>query len=127
MADKDYYSILGISRTASEKEIKAAYRKLARKYHPDVNPGDKQAEARFKEINNAHDILSDPDKRKKYDAYGDQWEHADQFGNARAGRRGGQGGAFNFAGGSGIDFEDILGSMFGGGFSGAQTRGGGGG
>ena len=128
MADKDYYSILGISRTASEKEIKAAYRKLARKYHPDVNPGDKQSEARFKEINNAHDVLSDPDKRKKYDMYGDQWEHANDFARARGGRRGGQdSGGFNWAG-SGIDFEDILGGMFGGGFSSPQGgRGGGGG
>jgi curved DNA-binding protein len=64
---RDYYAILGISKTASPEEIKQAFRKLARKYHPDVNPGNKQAEARFKEINEAYEVLSDPDKRKKYD------------------------------------------------------------
>ena len=71
---KDYYSILGISKTASPEEIKQAFRKLARKYHPDVNPGNKQAEARFKEINEAYEVLSDPDKRKKYDQYGQYWK-----------------------------------------------------
>ena len=119
-ATKDYYSILGVSKNASEKEIKQAYRRLARKYHPDVNPGDKQAESRFKEINVAHEVLSDPDKRKKYDMYGDQWEHADQFANARGYRRrnGGQDAdAFDWGGGN-INFDDILGGMFGGGFGG---------
>ncbi len=76
---KDFYEVLGVARSATEKEIKAAYRKLARKYHPDVNPGDKAAEARFKEINQAYEVLSDPEKRKKYDRWGDQWELADQF------------------------------------------------
>ncbi len=79
MAAKDYYQILGIKRGASEKEIKQAYRKLARKYHPDVNPGDKSAEAKFKEINAAYEVLSDPEKRKKYDRYGENWQYADQF------------------------------------------------
>jgi DnaJ-class molecular chaperone len=79
MAKKDYYKTLGINRTASEKEIKQAYRQMARKLHPDVNPGDKTAEAKFKEVNEANDVLSDPEKRKKYDQYGDMWEHADQF------------------------------------------------
>lgn len=117
MPPKDYYSILGVSKTASEKEIKQAYRRLARKYHPDVNPGDKQAEERFKEINTAHEVLSDPEKRKKYDVYGDQWEHADQFANASTwagkGRQAaGQQGPFGFGGD--IDFEDLLGGIFGG-------------
>ncbi len=71
---KDYYAILGVPRNATEKEIKAAYRKLARQYHPDVNPGDKQAEERFKEINEAYQVLSDPEKRAAYDRYGEQWQ-----------------------------------------------------
>jgi DnaJ-class molecular chaperone len=84
MAGKDYYKILGVKRGASEQEIKQAYRKLARKLHPDVNPGDKTAEARFKEVNEAYEVLSDKDKRAKYDVYGDQWQHADQFAGAGA-------------------------------------------
>jgi DnaJ-class molecular chaperone len=73
MEYKDYYKILGVNKKASDKEIKSAYRKLARKYHPDVNPGDKTVEAKFKEINEAHAVLSDPEKRKKYDALGPDW------------------------------------------------------
>ena len=85
MAGKDYYQILGVSKNATEKEIKQAYRRLARKHHPDVNPGDKSAEARFKEINAAYEVLSDPEKRKKYDKYGENWQYADQFEKAGAG------------------------------------------
>jgi len=95
MAGKDYYAVLGVSRTASEQEIKQAYRRLARQYHPDVNQGDKSAEARFKEINQAYEVLSDPDKRKKYDQYGDQWQYAEQFEKARA--QGGTGGFEGFS------------------------------
>jgi len=69
MAGKDYYQILGVNRNASEKEIKQAYRRLARKHHPDLNPGDKSAEAAFKEINAAYEVLSNPEKRKKYDQF----------------------------------------------------------
>ncbi len=73
MPSKDYYAILGVGRSAPEKEIKQAYRRLARRYHPDVNPGNKSAEAKFKEINEAYEVLSDPEKRQKYDSLGDQW------------------------------------------------------
>ncbi len=84
MPAKDFYNILGVPRNASEKDIKQAYRRLARKHHPDVNPGDKSAESRFKEINQAHEVLSDPEKRKKYDQFGENWQHADQFAKAGA-------------------------------------------
>ena len=82
MAGTDYYSILGVKRNASEPEIKRAYRRLARKYHPDVNPDDNSAEAKFKEINEAYEVLSDKEKRQKYDRFGDQWQYADQFAKA---------------------------------------------
>ena len=75
----DYYKILGIDKKASADDIKKAYRKLARKYHPDLNPNDKEANKKFQQINEAHEVLSDPDKRKKYDQYGKDWKHADQF------------------------------------------------
>ena len=82
MAGRDYYNILGVKRDAGEQEIKRAYRRLARKHHPDVNPGDKTAEAKFKEINEAYEVLSDKEKRHKYDQFGDQWQYADQFAQA---------------------------------------------
>ncbi len=118
MAGKDYYAILGVKRDAGEAEIKKAYRRLARKHHPDVNPGDKSAEARFKEINEAYEVLSDSEKRRKYDQFGDQWQYADQFTKAGA-----QGPAADFAtGGQSFNFEGDIGSLFGDLFQGFGTR-----
>lgn len=90
---KDYYKILGVPKTATEKEIKAAYRSLARKFHPDVNPGDKTAEDKFKDVGEAYDVLSDTDKRSKYDQFGDQWKSYSQGGgfSPNAGTSGGGG------------------------------------
>ncbi len=83
MAGKDYYKILGVDRSTSERDIKQAYRKLARQYHPDVNPGDKSTGEKFKQINEAYEVLSDKENRKKYDKYGDRWQYADQFEQAQ--------------------------------------------
>ncbi len=85
MAKKSYYETLGINRNATEKEIKQAFRKLARKCHPDVNPANQEAEARFKEINEAYEVISDKAKRQKYDQYGEQWQHAEQFARSQTG------------------------------------------
>jgi molecular chaperone DnaJ len=116
MAGKDYYQILGVNRNASEKEIKQAFRRLARKYHPDLNSGDKSAEAKFKEINAAYEVLSNPEKRKKYDQFGEQWEYADQFaksgGQERVRWDFGKGGT-TFEYGDLSGFGDILSSLFG--------------
>jgi len=112
----DYYQKLGLKKGATEEEIKKAYRKLARKLHPDVNPTDKEANKKFQELNEANEVLSDPEKRKKYDQYGKDWQHSEQFEQARqSGRRsapnGGQDFSGNFEGG---DFSDFFSSMFGG-------------
>jgi DnaJ-class molecular chaperone len=115
---KDYYSILGVSKTADEKEIKSAYRKLARKYHPDVNPGDKSAEEKFKEISEAHEILSDPHKRSQYDRFGEQWKmysqagQGDPFAGARTGA-GAQAGGYTINLGE-ESLQDLFESLFGG-------------
>ncbi len=111
MAYTDYYKILGISKTASEEDIKKAYRKLARKMHPDLNPNDKEAHKKFQQINEANEVLSDPEKRKKYDQYGEQygenWEKAEEFEKAR------QSGAYSGQGRSGQSTNPF--SDFGGG------------
>ena len=83
MAFIDYYKILGITKKATEADIKKAYRKLARKYHPDLNPNDKVAEKKFKEINEANEVLSNPENRKKYDQYGEHWQHAEEYEKAK--------------------------------------------
>ena len=106
MAEKrDYYEVLGVDKNADDATIKKAFRKLAKKYHPDANPGDKEAEARFKECNEAYAVLSDPEKRKAYDTYG----HAAFDPNSAAGQSTGYGG-FDFGG---MDFSDIFGDLFG--------------
>ncbi len=120
MAFIDYYKILGLTKSASEKDIKTAYRKLARKYHPDLNPNDKEAEKKFKEINEANEVLSHPENRKKYDDYGKDWKHAEEFEKAKQQqqyKRSAQGSSGNY---SQEDFSDFFESMFGGARSGPQ-------
>jgi DnaJ-class molecular chaperone len=124
---KDYYKTLGVPKTATEKEIKAAYRKLARKHHPDMNPGNKQAEAKFKEINEAYEVLSDPEKRKRYEEVGSDWSSYAQRGPAAGWPPGGgrvhvdMGG---FGGEEAGGFSDFFRTIFGGGgFGGAGTEG----
>jgi len=121
----DYYKTLDVSKSATETEIKKAYRKLARKYHPDLNPNDKEAEKKFKEINEANEVLSNPENRKKYDKYGKDWQHADEFEKAgyNPNQQGsGQQSSSDFSGGdfsgfggdfSGSDFSDFFNSMYG--------------
>lgn len=132
MAYIDYYGVLGVNKTASQDEIKKAFKKLARKYHPDLNPNDPSAKQKFQEINEANEVLSDPEKRKKYDAYGENWKHADEFeaqkqryqqqGGGNTGGFGGMGGGYwssadggfsgNFNGDEG-EFSDFFESLFG--------------
>ena len=121
MAEKrDYYEVLGIGKNATDAEIKSAYRKLAKKYHPDLNPGNKEAEEKFKEVNEANDVLSDPQKRQRYDQFG--FASVDpNYAAANGGGAGGFGGGFG-----GVDLGDIFGDIFGGGFGGGFSGFGGG-
>ena len=135
MAFIDYYSILGLDRKASADDIKKAYRKLARKYHPDINPNNAEAHAKFQQVNEANEVLSDPEKRKKYDEYGENWKHGEEYEKARQqqSRNGGfadfggfgGGGNYQYSGGfSGDDmggFSDFFENLFGGRGGSAQS------
>lgn len=131
MAYIDYYQVLGVDKKASQADIKKAYRKLARKHHPDLNPNDATAKDKFQAINEANEVLSDPEKRKKYDEYGENWKHADEFeaqkqarqqaGAGGFGAGGFGGGGFGGSDGNAGDFSDFFEQMFG-----HRTRGGGG-
>ena len=121
----DYYKLLELDKSASQADIKKAYRRLARKYHPDLNPNDKNAQLRFQQVNEANEVLSDPEKRKKYDEYGKDWKHADQFEEARrqqaasgggfGGGFGGSGQSYSYSGSFDDDtFSDFFEQMFGG-------------
>ena len=130
MAYTDYYQILGVSKSATDEDIKKAYRKLARKLHPDLNPHDKDAHKKFQQINEANEVLSDPEIRKKYDQYGEDWKNAEQF--EKAGRSGGSRGghhqsrgedAFSDFGGGAGEYSDFFEQMFGTGRRNAKFRG----
>lgn len=114
----DYYKILGLDKKASADDVKKAYRKLARKYHPDVNPNNKEAHKKFQEINEANEVLSDPEKRKKYDQYGKDWKHAEEFEKARQQQKqraySGGGREESFYGGEESNFSEFFESLFGG-------------
>src|ERR1700754_2575250 len=125
MAFIDYYQVLGVDKKATDKDIKNAYRKLARKYHPDLNPNDEQAHKKFQQLNEANEVLSDPEKRKKYDQYGENWQHGEAYEQAQRQQQsqqrrsygGGGDQAFDFegfgGGAGGEDFSDFFQSMFG--------------
>ncbi|MDO9341551.1 MAG: J domain-containing protein [Bacteroidales bacterium] len=120
----DYYKLLGINKTATPKDIKNAYRKLARKYHPDLNPSDKNAKKNFQQINESNEVLSDPEKRKKYDQYGKDWQHSEQFEKSKQYQEqssNSRGARYSGAQSEG-DFSDFFESMFGGAASGGRSR-----
>lgn len=130
----DYYTVLGVPKNASEDDIRKAYRKLARKHHPDLNPNDAEANKKFQQLNEANEVLSDPEKRKKYDQYGQHWQHAEQYEEARRQQQQqrqqyarNDGGEYDFSDGfGGADFSDFLSSMFGQGGPGGAGAGAGG-
>ena len=120
----DYYKILGLDKSADPTQIKNAYRKLARKYHPDLNPNDRDAKENFQQINEANEVLSDPEKRKKYDQYGKDWQHAGEFEKAKQYQEqayNSQGSGYSRAR-SGTDFSEFFESMFGGAGAGSSGR-----
>jgi curved DNA-binding protein len=124
----DYYKVLGVDKNATEKEIRKAYRKMARQYHPDLNPDDEVAKRKFQEINEANEVLSDPDKRRKYDQYGKDWRHGDEFEKARSQQQqyardtgGGFGGAYEGSFGD-SEFSDFFESLFGSGTFTGRSR-----
>mgnify|MGYP004725933157 FL=1 len=128
MAYIDYYKILGVDKSASQDDVKKAYKKLARKYHPDLNPNDPDAHRKCQEINEANEVRSDPEKRKKYDQYGENWKHADEFEaqqqQYRQYQNGQGGGTYWSSSGDGSEFSDFFEQMFGGmvGRSGRSSR-----
>jgi len=129
MAFIDYYQTLGVAKNASEKDIKNAYRKLARKYHPDLNPNDTEANKKFQQLNEANEVLSDPEKRKKYDQYGENWQRGEEYAEyERQQKQNRQQGAYtsdhasSFEGFGGEDFSDFFQSMFGQGGGSARGR-----
>jgi len=120
MAFIDYYQVLGVPKTATEKEVKDAYRKLARKHHPDLNPNDPEANKKFQQLNEANEVLSDPEKRKKYDKYGENWQHGEEYEKYQQQQQAQRqqepftgGHASSFEGFGGDDFSDFFQSMFG--------------
>ena len=120
----DYYKTLGLNKNASQEEIKKAYRKMARKYHPDLNPNDKNAKSNFQQINEANEVLSDPQKRKKYDQYGKDWQHAEQFEEAQQNQKQSSGSYRTAHSGTQFegDFSDFFESMFGGSSRSGKSR-----
>jgi curved DNA-binding protein len=122
MAFIDYYKILGVDKNASEAEIKKAYRKLARKYHPDLNPNDKEAELKFKQLNEANEVLSNPEFRKKYDKYGEHWKEGEAYEEAQRRQQQQQGGYQQYSGFESGDYSDFFESMFGDAFSGSRRQ-----
>lgn len=126
MAFIDYYKILGVKKNATKAEIKKAYRKLARKHHPDLNPNDKKAELKFKQVNEAHEVLSNEEKRKKFDKYGENWQHGEAYEQAQKQQYSQQQNQYQrssgFEGFGEGEYSDFFESMFGGGFSGRSGR-----
>ena len=122
MAFIDYYKVLGLDKNATQEDIKKAYRKQARKYHPDLNPNDKEANKTFQQINEANEVLSDPEKRKKYDQYGENWKHAEEFEKARQSQAGSSPWEnYTYSNADNDDaFSDFFQSMFG--QSGGRSR-----
>lgn len=134
MAFIDYYKVLGVKQDATQEEIRKAYRKLAKRYHPDINKDDPQAKERFQEVNEANEVLGDPEKRKRYDEYGENWRHADEF-EAQRRQYGSTNGEYDFGGfggfgdfssnsGNASGFSDFFEQLFGNGFTRQRRKGG---